>query len=237
MVNMTLLYVGIFALISTLLGGYAAFRYKKYIHIFGGLTAGTLLAIVFVEIIPEITKLSPSHLVLIPVVAGFIAFHILEKIFSLHGDHSLEHKQSDHKDHNHVSKKIATWALILHSLFDGVAIGLAYHISPEFGIIIAIGVIAHDFSDGFNAVSLSHSRKLLLLDAVAPIFGIILGTYFIFSNNVMSILFGIFGGALLYVSTSDILPEAHCDNRKHMVQNLVAMICGVIYIVIVTSLN
>ena len=135
------------------------------------------------------------------------------------------------------SKKIGAWALILHSLFDGVAIGLAYNVSPAFGLVVAIGVIAHDFSDGFNTVTLSHSKKLLFLDAIAPVIGILIGSFFVFPDHIMSILFGLFAGVLLYVSTSDILPEAHCDNKKHMTQNLLAMCIGILYIVIVVSLG
>ena len=63
---------------STLFGGYIAFRYKKYVHIFGGLTAGTLLALIFLEIIPEVMELNDSPFVLLSVITGFILFHILE---------------------------------------------------------------------------------------------------------------------------------------------------------------
>jgi len=223
---MSLIYISILAFISTLFGGYIAFRYKRFIHIFSGLTAGTLLSLIFLEIIPEVMELNESPFVLLSVVGGFIIFHILEKIFSLHGHH--EH---DHEGHHHTSsKKMGAWALILHSLFDGVAIGLAYNISPAFGLIVAIGVIAHDFSDGFNTVNLSNSKKLLFIDAIAPVLGITIGLYFNFSDKIMSILFGLFAGVLLYVSTSDILPEAHCVNKKHMVQNLIAILVGVLYI-------
>ncbi|MBC7766391.1 ZIP family metal transporter [Arenimonas sp.] len=232
---MSLLFIGIFAFLSTLFGGYIAFKYKRFIHIFSGLTAGTLLALIFIEIIPEVIKLNNSTYILLTVIFGFIFFHILEKIFSLHHHHGEKH---DHDHHDHISsKKIATWALILHSLFDGIAIGLAYNISPAFGLVVAIGVIAHDFSDGFNTVSLSNSKRLLCADAIAPILGIIIGSYFTFPDTIMSILFGLFAGVLLYVSTSDILPEAHCDNKKHMTQNLLAMLAGVLYIVFVVSLK
>ncbi len=229
---MTLIYIGTLAFLSTLFGGYIAFKYKKFIHIFSGLTAGTLLALIFLEIIPEVMDLNDSPIILLSVIGGFIAFHILEKIFSLHNHH--EH---NHENHNHISsKKVGAWALILHSLFDGVAIGLAYNVSPAFGLIVAIGVIAHDFSDGFNTVTLSHSKRLLFLDALAPVLGIVIGSFFSFPANIMSILFGIFAGVLLYVSTSDILPEAHCDNKKHMTQNLGAMFVGILYILLVISL-
>jgi len=223
---MSLIYISILAFFSTLFGGYVAFKYKRFVHIFSGLTAGTLLTLVFLEIIPEVIELNDSPFILLSVIIGFIIFHILEKIFSLHNHH-----ESNHEHHNHISsKKIGAWALILHSLFDGMAIVLAYTLSPEFGFIIAIGVIAHDFSDGFNTVTLSHSKKLLLLDSIAPILGIIIGSFFVFPDHIMSIIFGIFAGILLYISTSDILPEAHCDNKKHMTQNLIAMLAGVLYI-------
>lgn len=230
---MSLTYIAILAFISTLFGGYIAFKYKQFVHIFSGFTAGTLLALIFLEIIPEVTELNNSPFILLSVIAGFIIFHITEKIFSFHNHHN-----ESHEHHNHISsKKIGTWALILHSLFDGIAIGLAYNISPTFGLIVAIGVIAHDFSDGFNTVTLSQSKRLLFTDAIAPVIGILIGSYFIFPDHIMSILFGLFAGVLLYVSTSDILPEAHCDNKKHMTQNLVAMIIGVMYIVLVMSLD
>lgn len=230
---MTLIYISILAFLSTLFGGYIAFRYKRFIHIFSGLTAGTLLTLVFLEIIPEVVELNDSPFILLSVIAGFIIFHIIEKVFSLHNHH-----EDDHSHHNHLSsKKVGAWALILHSLFDGIAIGLAYNISPTFGLVVAIGVIAHDFSDGFNTVTLSHSKRLLFLDSIAPILGIIIGSFIVFPDNIMSILFGLFAGVLLYVSTSDILPEAHCDNKKHMAQNLIAMLIGVLYIVLVVYLG
>jgi ZIP family zinc transporter len=230
---MSLIYIAIFAFLSTLFGGYIAFKYKRFVHIFSGFTAGTLLALIFLEIIPEIIELNDSPFILLSVIAGFIIFHIIEKIFSLHNHH-----EDNHEHHNHISsKKIGAWALILHSLFDGIAIGLAYNISPTFGVIVAIGVIAHDFSDGFNTVTLSQSKRLLFTDSIAPIIGIIIGSYFMFPNNIMSVLFGLFAGVLLYVSTSDVLPEAHCDNKKHMTQNLLAMIIGIAYIITVISLG
>jgi zinc transporter ZupT len=230
---MSLTYIAILAFLSTLFGGYIAFKYKQFIHIFSGFTAGTLLALVLLEIIPEVIELNDSPLILLSVIAGFIFFHIIEKIFSLHSHH-----EENHEHHDHISsKKIGAWALILHSLFDGIAIGLAYNVSPAFGLIVAIGVVAHDFSDGFNTVTLSHSKRLLFTDAIAPMLGIIIGSFFVFPDHIMSVLFGIFAGVLLYVSTSDILPEAHCDNKKHMTQNLLAMIIGVMYIVTVLSIG
>ena len=70
--------------------------------------------------------------------------------------------------------------LCVHSLLDGVAIGLAFQASRSVGIIVAIAVLTHDFSDGINTMNVvlknqgDRPRALswLLLDAVAPVVGI-----------------------------------------------------------------
>lgn len=233
---MTTLYIVIATAVSTLIGGFVALRYKKYAHIFAGLTAGTLLGVIFFEIVPEVMEMSTSKLPLFSLVGGFVLFHILEKIFSLH------HSHDTHEDHAHshpVPRSVAVWALILHSLVDGLGIGLAFQVSPEFGLLLAIGVIAHDFSDGFNTVSLtSHSKNskfFLLIDALAPALGVLIGLNLFVADNIIGSVLGLFAGILLYVATSDILPEAHCEKKSHTIQHLIALVTGVLYISIVVG--
>jgi len=68
----------------------------------------------------------------------------------------------------------------VHSFFDGVGIGLAFQISDSTGIFVAVAVVVHDFSDRLNTVSvvLKNKRqskvalKWLLVDSIAPVFGV-----------------------------------------------------------------
>lgn len=238
---MPIIYVIIATVVFTLLGGLVALRYKGYSHIFAGLTAGVLISVVFLEIIPEILEMNTASSVpLLWVVIGFVIFHIFEKVFALHHSHG-EAPDHDHGHAHPTSRTAAVWALILHSLLDGLSIGLAYQVSPVFGGLLAVGVIAHDFSDGFNTVSLTahgptaRSKKFLILDAIAPAVGAIIGFWINVPEYILIILLSIFAGILLYVATGDILPEAHCPKKKHMVQHLIAMIVGVVYIAFVVS--
>ena len=143
--------------ISTLIGGFVAYRYKRYAHVFTGLTAGTLLAVIFLEILPEILEMQPdSTLPFIYVIIGFVLFHVAEKIFTLHHSHGDDtHEHGGHHHAHMTSKKTGAIALIVHSFFDGFSIAIAYKISPELGFLVALAVIAHDFSDGFNTVTLT----------------------------------------------------------------------------------
>jgi hypothetical protein len=44
-------------------------------------------------------------------------------------------------------------SLSAHSFLDGIAVGLAFQISPAIGAIVTAGVLTHDFSDGINTMS------------------------------------------------------------------------------------
>ena len=237
------IYILLATFVCTLLGGLVAFRYKQYSHVFSGLTAGVLIAIVFLEIIPEIFEMnSSSTLPLIWVVGGFVLFHILEKIFSLHHTHSeLEHEEHDHTHHHLTTRTTGAWALIGHSFIDGLGIGLAYQVSPLFGSLFAVGVIAHDFSDGFNTVALTAhkskkvSTRYLFVDAIAPSVGALVGMSFVLPEHILAIVLSLFAGILLYVATGDVLPEAHCAKKRHTAQHISAFILGVVYIAVIVG--
>jgi zinc transporter ZupT len=232
---MTLPFIVLATVISTLIGGMVAYRYKRYAHVFTGLTAGTLLAVIFLEILPEILEMQPdSVLPFIYVIVGFVVFHVAEKIFALHHTHGDEHEHHGHSHGHMTSKKTGAMALIVHSFFDGFSIAVAYKVSPEFGFLVALAVIAHDFSDGFNTVSLTKqsvsSKWYLTADALAPVVGVLFGTLMSVPESFLAPILSICAGILLYVCTSDVLPEAHCDKPKHMMQHLVALCVGVVYI-------
>ena len=74
---------------------------------------------------------------------------------------------------------LSTLSLAGHSFMGGVGIGFGFRVSESVGIVVAIAVISYDLCDGLNTVSLMlvnhnttrHSIAMLLLDAIAPVFG------------------------------------------------------------------
>lgn len=229
--------------ISTTLGGFFALRNKKKLHFIMSFTAGVLIAVCFFDILPELFSIlnasnsnpTPS---LIAIVVGFLVIHILEKVAVIHAGHEEEYAVHDHK-HPTVGIIGAT-GLSFHSLLDGVGIGLGFQVSPHVGLLIALAVIAHDFSDGLNAVTLmlvnkNTNRKaifFLLLDALAPILGAFLTFLIKIPPNVLQLYLGFFAGFLLYIGASDLLPEAH---SKHSSWKMIMLtIIGVVFIFIVT---
>lgn len=222
-------------LLSTFAGGLFALKNKDRLHRILGYTAGVLLGVVAFEVLPEIFHVVEEGEIsavapMVALVVGFLTFHIVEKSILIH--HAQEDEYEDHK-HPHVGMASAG-ALIGHSFLDGVGIGLAFQVDASIGIIVAIAVLAHDFSDGINTVSLmllnKNSKKralaFLALDGIAPILGVLATTLITVSEGALVLYLGFFAGFLLYIGASQILPEAH---SKHPSYGTIALtILGVV---------
>lgn len=229
--------------ISTALGGLFGLRNRGKLHYIMSFTAGVLLGVCFFDILPEAFNLVTENQfsttpLFISLVFGFLLFHILEKFIAIHHSH-----EEEYADHKHPTIGIfGASGLSFHSFLDGVGIGLGFHVSSSVGILIALAVIAHDFSDGLNTVAIMLSNKnttrkafqMLLIDAVTPIFGVLSTYLFTIPNYMLLLYLGFFAGFLLYIGASDLLPEAH---SKHSTWGmLVLTVLGASLIFLVTRL-
>ncbi len=235
----------LFTFVSTIFGGLVALKFKDRRHLLLGFTAGVLLSVVSFDLLPEIFKMSQMgnfdpRIAMTALVVGFLVFHVAEKVFLVH--HSHEADYGEHK-HNHPALgTLSASALILHSFFDGVGIGLGFQASTTIGIAVALAVIAHDFSDGLNTVSLmlahggsdKKAKKFLFLDAIAPVIGGLSTLFFTFSSGALVMYLGFFAGFLIYMGASDILPEAH--SKDSSLWTVLSTIIGVLFMYGVTSL-
>jgi ZIP family zinc transporter len=228
---------------STSLGGLFAIRFKNKLHLIMGFTAGVILGVVSFDILPEIISQVNENNIrpiepMIALVSGFLLFHILEKTILIH-----HMREGEYAEHRHPNVGIlSALALIGHSFMDGVGIGLGFKVAGTVGVLVAVAVISHDFTDGMNTITLmlhhknsdKKSKAFLLLDAIAPVLGVLSTLSFEISSRFLLWYLGFFAGFLLYIGVSDILPEAH---SKHSSLKLVGLtILGVVFIFLVTRL-
>lgn len=214
--------------LATTLGGFIAVKSKDRLHLILGLSAGLLLGLVFLELIPEVFHESSAELLHVPavsvgIIGGFIALHLFEQ-FSGHHEPAESDYGHDHSHSTNIAGTLGGIAMGGHVFLDGVALGVAFQVSNKLGFSVFLAILVHAFSDGLNTVSLliksGHwNRKaisLLGLDAVARISGAALGTYISFSNQAISIYLAVFAGILIYLATSHILPEAHARHSSKL---------------------
>lgn len=229
------------AFLSTLLGGFTAIKQQGRLQKLLGYTAGVLLGVVAFDLLPEIFESLQLHHIdpivpMVALVAGFLFFHVIEKSILIH--HSQEGEYQNHH-HPHVGLASAI-ALAGHSFLDGVGIGLGFQVNAGVGVAVAIAVIAHDFTDGLNTVNLmllhknkrSQALKMLLVDALAPVLGVLSTLFYHMPDTGLVLYLGFFAGFLLYIGASEILPEAH--SKRSSFSTIGMTILGATFIFIVT---
>lgn len=220
---MNALLLSFVAFLSTLGGGLFAMRFSKKLHLILSFTAGVLLGVVSFDLLPEIFEQASEHGVdplepMIALIAGFLAFHAIEKFVAVHPVHG-----EDCAHHHHPRRGVlSALALSGHSFMDGIGIGLAFQVSPVVGLSVAIAVIAHDFCDGLNTAGLMlahrnknrHTLAMVVVDAAAPVLGALSTQLFAVPDRLLVIYLGFFAGFLLYIGAADVLPEAHSRKGK-----------------------
>lgn len=210
---MLLTVIAIAAFSSTLAGGLLALGLRDKLHLVLGFSAGAVLGVAFFDLLPESIALgAPFHApaaLLSCTALGFLAYLVLDRMLLFHGD-ALPRAS------------VGAGVLCVHSLLDGVAIGLAFQASRSVGILVAIAVLTHDFSDGINTMNIvlkdradrSRALRWLLLDAAAPVAGIAASSLFALRTEGFGVVLALFAGFFLYIGASDLIPESYHAHPK-----------------------
>lgn len=232
--------------ISTSLGGLFTLRTKDRFHLVLGLSAGLLLGLVAFDLNPTIYAhpgITWGGLPAVPVAfcAGFLILHFIEKWVGGHEGHS-HHYEDEHTHADHVAGIFGATAMAGHVFMDGVALGVAFHVSHALGVAVFFALLVHAFSDGLNTVAMlvkagSWSQKaisLLALDAIVRISGAIVGNSFTLSENSVNIYLGFFSGFVIYIATSHILPEAHASHPSRFTMGATAFGVAIMWVIVRT---
>jgi zinc transporter ZupT len=203
---------GVITFCSTLSGGLTSLRLGHRMDWLMALAGGVVLSAALSELLPEAIEQARDQHVNPQVpfagaLLGYLAFHALERW-------AIEHHH--HDDEPSAVGKAGAATFILHSTFDGIAIGLGFQIDSALGAIVAVAVVGHDFFDGVNTVaflrghhhSVETSRRWLLADAIAPAVGAVVGYTAGIPHEVFPIALGFFSGVFVYVAATNLLPKA-----------------------------
>lgn len=233
-----ILIVALAAFAATFLGGLFALKLRDRLHLILGFSAGAVIGVAFFDLLPEsieLAQIDPSHVFALAGL-GFGLYLLLDRMIVLH-------RHSDDHAHDHARIARGLWGagtLSFHSFLDGLGVGLAFQASTEVGIVVAAAVLAHDFSDGINTVSMIvkhggdrlRALRWLTIDALAPVAGIFVASFLTLSSSQLGLLLSVFAGFFLYIGASDLLPESHHAHpvRWTTISTIVGM--AVIYAVI-----
>jgi len=203
--------------IVALIGQVIFFLFKKnvtkYINYLVSFSVGSLLGVVFFDILPEALEEASSSFVFTYVLIGFLAFFALTRILSW----SHCHTAGCHIHDTREGVKVLLGDAI-HNFIDGIIIALAFLVDFNLGLVTTAAVLIHEvpmeISDFFILIHAGYSVKKALfynfLIALTTILGSLLA-YFAAPKmeSLMIPALGIVAGNFLYIAASDLIPELH----------------------------
>jgi zinc transporter, ZIP family len=239
----TALIVSTGAFVSALVGGFLALRAVRQVGLLIAVGAGIRIGAAYFDLIPEaVEHLGSMDAAMIFTAVGFLAFYAIEKLTALHVGHEtateLDHGELEHR---HIGL-IGGIGMSLHSFLDGVALAAGLAVGGGLGLVIAVVVVMHRFSDGIGIVSLMLASRMpreamvrwVGLVALAPVVGVVVGLLLPVPDEVLGGMLAVFAGFFLYIGAAELLPEAHRSDRSRWV--VVATIAGVLAIYLVSVL-
>jgi ZIP family zinc transporter len=228
--------IGLAAGLATLSGGWLALRFASCIHLVLGFSAGAVIGVALFDLAPEAFRLAratrdPAEITGV-VALGFFGYLLIDRALLIFSTRDMGHRGH-----------LGAGSLTIHSLLDGLAIGLGFQVSTAVGLVLAIAVLAHDFSDGINTVNLTlagsasrgAARRWLFADAFAPLCGILISRFIVVPRGVLAILIAAFAGFFLYIGASELLPDSHHRHPRAWTTIATLMGAGLIYAVVTLS--
>jgi zinc transporter ZupT len=210
------------AAVSTSVGGYCAVLLHRKVKLLMAFGAGVLVGASLLDLLPaaltEAATSSWSRVMVLPIAAlgGLIIFSVAEAASHLSRTAAA----------SRTAGRVSASLLIVHSLLDGTAIFAASTISLKMGLVVGVGVVAHDVSDGLNTILLSAGGQkprwtdfgFLALDAAAPIAGgLVAADLFTLSPALIMFFLSLAAGSFLFTAIFSLLPDAWQSDRRSMV--------------------
>ena len=175
---------------------------------------------------PEAIAASPTAAPLWTL-AGFAVFFLLNQVVKFHAcGRGLTHL--------HPIGTIALVGILVHSFFDGVAIGAGFGADEAAGRVVTAAVFAHELPEGAFTVAIllhtgmSRSRTLvwaLVHGALTPIGALAaIPLTRVFGDGALPALLGLAAGSFFYVAAANLVPEAHAQTGW---KNATAFLLGI----------
>jgi len=194
-------------------------------------SAGALIGGAILHLIPEsIDELGNEPSTFVLILAGIVAFYILEQFIHWHHCHKETH---DHK------KPVSYLILIadgVHNLIDGLAVAAAFLTAPALGVSTLVAVVAHEIPQelgdfGILIHSGWKSGKALLFNFISSLTFLAGGliAYFVSKDFDVSVLLPFAAGTFIYIAAVDLIPEIKSDTKlKSKISFFIAFVLGLI---------
>jgi len=239
-------------LIVSFAGAYAPMSIRttdRQRHMMIAFSAGVFLGILFLILLPEAVHESEHSGfemsdVMYCALAGFLTMFVIDFLFKHYKKPTCSCSECVDVHSHEVTSLSAFVGLSIHACFDGLALGTAFVVGEEVGVMMLVAVCLHKAAEVFSLSSTfllagnkSSSKMLLgifcLLSPVAA-----LASYFALGEvelEIAGLAFAFSAGVFMFVTMLHLIPEAF--HRKDVdVKSLALLLAGLLLIALVLLL-
>ncbi len=208
-----------------------------------GFSAGFLLAIAILDLIPESLETNESNVYMI--LLGLLSVYFLGLLTSghHHGEMTIHHAHSTPKR----TEIGLLLGMLIHTFFDGASIIAAFDVSHQIGLLVFFAVILHKIPDGLTVATLiiantkNRSRAIwasFALGASTLLGALVMNTLLTLNvqwnqEQIAAMALAFSAGAFLFVAVGDVLPEIHHENK---IASTITVILGILGYLLTTYL-
>ena len=196
---------------------------QRSLRYFIAVGSGFMLGTVFLEMIPESVETTKDWWPIL-LLSGYLIVHFFEHTFAAH----LHFGEETHHDEMSLALGVSAFiGMLVHTFFDGVAIGVGFSVSPAVGFLVFLAMFLHKIPDGFTIASIVRSTGRTSGQALAAstLLGIstLLGVLTFHAVGTPAAAMPLAAGCTLYVAATDLMPEV---NREHGVKMALLVFAG-----------
>ncbi|MHB1391075.1 MAG: ZIP family metal transporter [Thermoleophilia bacterium] len=197
--------------------------------------SGTMLTVALLDLIPEaLGEISPTR-ALSTVLAGIVAFFILEKLVI------WRHCHREECEVHSAAGSLILFGASFHNFVDGVVIGAAFITSFPLGVATSLAIISHEIpqevGDFAIVMDSGYTRLRALLynsiSGLSTLPGAVLAYFFLpHFEAALPYVVVVAAASFIYISVADLFPNLHSYTQlRQSLYQLLCMLAGIATIV------
>jgi len=213
---------------------------RKFMYNMLAFAGGVMLAVSFLNLIPESIQLSSTLICIVGVIAGSITMYVIDKLIPhIHpglccSEHGREYK---------LKKSVAFLmiGIFLHNFPEGMAIAVGAVSNVKVSIAIALAIAIHNIPEGictsapYFHITKKRLKAFLISSSTAiPILvGYLLANvlYSYISNDLIGFIVGATAGLMIYITSDELIPNS-CGKSRENHSTIFFLITGILFVIL-----
>jgi zinc transporter, ZIP family len=236
----SLIFVVLLSILSPILGsaiGIIKMPSNQVMYNMLSFAAAIMLAIAFLELIPEAIEIGSLFLAILGLIIGTTTMYLFDKLIPHIHPATLEQEQGKHLKRTAI---FIFWGIFLHNFPEGIAIAASSISNIKLSMTVAIGLAMHNIPEGimtsapyYKATGNRLKAFLISSSTAIPIaIGFVI-SYFLFKNisaNFLSMIIAATAGIMIYISVDELIPASCFKLTNH--STIFSFIVGILLVLL-----